>query len=177
MLTLPSGERMSIPSNVRIILEVSSLSHATPATVSRCGMIWFSDDIVTAEMSLAHLLGALQQEDLVSDGTGENVIPTAQTLFLDTIKPLVSSDRTSSLVMDALEFALNETHVMDPSRDRLITTLRALLIQGISLCIEYDENHPDFPIAGEHLSNFAKRWMLYSLLWSFGPIGNQVNFR
>ena len=69
--------------------------------------------------------------------------------------------------MDALEFALNEKHVMDPSRDRLIRTLRALLIQGISLCIEYDENHPDFPISGEHMEKFAKRWLLHALMWSF----------
>ena len=55
--------------------------------------------------------------------------------------------------MDALEFALSEDHVMDPSRDRLVITFRALLIQGISLCIEYDENHPDFPISGEHMGS------------------------
>lgn len=167
MLTLPSGERMSIPPNVRIILEVSSLAHATPATVSRCGMVWFSDDNVTADMALEHLMGILEQEDLVGDGTGEKETPAAQTLFLDSIKPLLLSDRTSSLVMDALEFALKESHVMDPSRDRLISTLRALLIQGISLCIEYDENHPDFPISGEHMEKFAKRWLLHALMWSF----------
>jgi hypothetical protein len=39
MLTLPSGERLSIPNNIRIILEVDSLNFATPATVSRCGMV------------------------------------------------------------------------------------------------------------------------------------------
>lgn len=166
MLTLPSGERLSIPSNVRIILEVDSLAHATPATVSRCGMVWFSDDSITAEMTLQHLVGSLEKEDLVGDRSAEEEVPPAQSLFIKIIKPLVVSERTSSLVMDALEFALAETHVMEPSRERLLHTFRALLLQGITLAIEYDENH-DFAISGEHMERFAKRWLLHSLIWSF----------
>ncbi|KAL3100114.1 hypothetical protein niasHS_000725 [Heterodera schachtii] len=50
LLTLPNGERLSIPPNVRIIFEVADLKFATMATVSRCGMVWFSEDVVTPEM-------------------------------------------------------------------------------------------------------------------------------
>lgn len=167
MLTLPSGERLSLPDNVRIILEVDNLAHTTPATVSRCGMVWFSDDVVTAEMSLEHLLRTLEAEDLLGDGTSVEGRPAAQTLFLEQIRPLIVSDRTTSLVMDALDLALNNQHVMDPSRDRLLHTLKAMLIQGIFQAIEYDENHPDFPITGEHMEKFAKRWLLHSLVWAF----------
>ena len=46
ILTLPNGERLSIPPNVKILFEVESLKYATLATVSRCGMVWFSDDIL-----------------------------------------------------------------------------------------------------------------------------------
>ena len=46
LLTLPSGERLSIPPNVRIMFEVENLKNATLATVSRCGMVWFSDETV-----------------------------------------------------------------------------------------------------------------------------------
>ncbi|CAN0489464.1 unnamed protein product, partial [Phaeothamnion confervicola] len=44
VLTLPSGERLELPPSVRILLEVDSLQRATPATVSRCGMVWFSGE-------------------------------------------------------------------------------------------------------------------------------------
>jgi dynein heavy chain 1 len=162
MLTLPSGERLNIPSNMRIILEVDSLEYATPATVSRCGMVFFNENTITPEMSLQHLMSSLGKEDTTG---GE--IPAAQIEFLQAIRPLLVSDRTSSLVIDALEFAMSENHIMEAGRDRFLHTLKALLLQGIGQAIAYDENHPDFPMSGEHMEKFAKRWLLHSLMWSF----------
>jgi len=167
LLTLPSGERLGIPNNVRIVLEVDSLAHATPATVSRCGMVWFNDDNVSPEMYLEHMLGTLAKEDLVGDRSIDEIAPAAQIQFLSVIRSLVLSERTSSLVVDALDFALKEKHIMDPSRNRLFEAFRSSLIQGINLAIEYDENHPDFPMSGDHMEKFAKRWALHSLMWSF----------
>jgi dynein heavy chain 1 len=167
MLTLPSGERLSIPNNMRIILEVDSLNYATPATVSRCGMVWFSEETVTAEMSLEHLMATLAKDDLTGDRGGDKEIPAAQTHFLGVIRPMVISGRTSSLVLDSLEFAIAEVHVMEATRERLLHTFKALLVQGIGLAIAYDENHPDFPMTGDHMGNFAKRWLLHSLMWAF----------
>lgn len=167
LLTLPSGERLGIPDNVRIVLEVDSLDHATPATVSRCGMVWFSDDTVSRSMYLEHMLASLGKENPLGDAPTEDEAPAAQTLFISTIKELVVSERTTSLVEDALEFALSSDHIMISTRNRLLHTLQAMLVQGMSIAIEYDENHPDFPMTGEHMEKFAKRWVLHALLWSF----------
>lgn len=41
ILTLPNGERLPIPSNLHIIFETDNLDHATPATITRCGLLWF----------------------------------------------------------------------------------------------------------------------------------------
>ena len=70
-------------------------------------------------------------------------------------------------LLDAIEFALDQIHIMPPTRDRLLRTLKALLVKGIVQAIDYDENHPDFPMSGDHLNRFAKKWLLHSLLWSF----------
>lgn len=148
-------------------MEVDSLEYATPATVSRCGMVWFSDENITVEMALQHIIGTLEKEDLIGDPSSDRQVPVAHGLFLNCIKPWVLTERTSSLVFDALEFALNESHVMAPTRDRLLVSFRALLLQGISAAVEYDETHPDFPMSGEHMDKFSKRWLLHSLLWSF----------
>ncbi len=100
LLTLPSGERLSIPDNLKILLEVDSLEQATPATVSRCGMIWFSEDTVSVQMCLNHMLLCLRSEDLVGNTLGGNELPSAQNGFLDAIQSLVISDndRSTSLV-------------------------------------------------------------------------------
>lgn len=56
LLTLPNGERLELPPHVRILLEVDSLGYATPATVSRCGMVWFAEGNVTETMLIkAHM--------------------------------------------------------------------------------------------------------------------------
>ena len=60
LLTLPNGERLSIPPNVRIMFEVHTLKYATLATVSRCGMVWFSEDILTTEMVMTNYLTKLR---------------------------------------------------------------------------------------------------------------------
>lgn len=52
LLTLPSGERIPLPPNLRFVFEVDSLANATLATVSRCGMVCFSEETVTAAMIL-----------------------------------------------------------------------------------------------------------------------------
>jgi dynein heavy chain 1 len=163
LLTLPSGERLEIPNNVRILLEVDSLEQATAATVSRCGMVWFNDDTLSLDMCLEHLYNSLQNKDISGDGRG---IPAAQVSFLESIKSMLLLEDGSSLVYDAVEFAMMQDHIMLPTRERLLASFKALLIQGLQQAIDYDENHPDFPMSGEHLSNYAKRWTLHSLLWS-----------
>jgi len=50
------------------MFEVETLKYATLATVSRCGMVWFSDDTVTIDMVYQHYLMRLKQDDYDSMG-------------------------------------------------------------------------------------------------------------
>lgn len=46
MLCLSNGERIKLSAKMRILFEVNDLNQASPATVSRCGMVWVSQEVV-----------------------------------------------------------------------------------------------------------------------------------
>ena len=44
MLCLPDGKRIKLPNYFSMLFEVENLEEASPATVSRCGMIYLDPD-------------------------------------------------------------------------------------------------------------------------------------
>lgn len=75
LLTLPNGERLNVPPNVRIMFEVQDLRYATLATVSRCGMIWFSEHVLSLEMIYENYLQKLC--DVPLEGGDEDELKAA----------------------------------------------------------------------------------------------------
>lgn len=45
---------------VRVMFEVQDLKYATLATVSRCGMVWFSEDVLSTDMIFNNFLARLR---------------------------------------------------------------------------------------------------------------------
>jgi dynein heavy chain 1 len=182
VLTLPSGDRLKIPNNVRIMMEVDTLEHATMATVSRCGMVWFAEDTIPLDVILRQQLRALRKENIESvqqNNTFFNIDSLSilkkqtQSMFVDVITPHFTTK--PGLVGIALEASLIQTHVMEPSLGRFMTTLYSLLVRGMAICIDYNENNVDFPMSESHMESYAMKWLLHSLLWSFGGSMNAEN--
>ena len=96
LLTLPNGERLQIPPNVRMIFEVETLKYATLATVSRCGMVWFSEDTTGLQNIFYHFLQRLKQQDydsLDEDRNGKQTPESkTRTLCVKAIEPLFSEE-------------------------------------------------------------------------------------
>ncbi|KAF8560528.1 hypothetical protein P879_02533 [Paragonimus westermani] len=93
LLTLPNGERLGIPPNVRIMFEVQNLRYATLATVSRCGMVWFSEDVITPELVMEHFVRQLQNVPLdegEEESMGFGMVPVSSEV------PATSPDQLSS---------------------------------------------------------------------------------
>jgi dynein heavy chain len=45
-LTLSTGETIKMTSHMTVVIEAEDLTNCTPATISRCGMIYMRDDII-----------------------------------------------------------------------------------------------------------------------------------
>jgi dynein heavy chain 1 len=170
VLTLPSGDRLKIPENVRIMMEVDTLKHATLATVSRCGMVWFAENTITLDMILKFQLANLGRESTIQafDWIGTRTTLEQRTTQKIFVESLVPHFQASSLVGNALEFALKQPHVMDATTGRLISSLYVMLVRGLAQCLEYIENNQGIPLGDADLEHYAQQWLLQSLLWSFG---------
>lgn len=168
LLTLPNGERLSLPPNTRILFEVETLKYATLATVSRCGMVWFSDDTVTSDMLVANYLQGLRTsafDELDEDTAGQT---SAKVLGLQkqVAELLQGFLGTESLLDHALKEAKKYTHIMHFTEIRALNTLFSLLNKACRTIIEYNSQHEEFPLDPEQIHSFASKKMLLALVWA-----------
>lgn len=177
LLTLPNGERLNLPPNVRIMFEVEHLRYATLATVSRCGMIWFSEDVVEPQMVYRNYLDTLANQAI--DAEGDDTIITrrdalggdsesghlvTQKAIASILEPFFAED---GLVTAALEYADGLEHIMDFTVARALNTLFSLINKSVRNVLEYNNQHPDFPLASERVEQYVQKRMLISLIWAF----------
>ncbi|KAJ1659203.1 dynein heavy chain [Dispira simplex] len=184
LLTLPNGERLGLPTNVRIMFEVETLRYATLATVSRCGMVWFSEEVVSEDMIFRHYLDTLRHvplEDIdegisatrraaAAQGTGSleatgtsSVMMTQQTCAA-CLAPFFEQ---GNLAAKALEQARTLRHIMDFTTMRVLSTLFSLLNKAVRSILEYNGQHSDFPLSPDQIEAYLTKRLVYALIWSF----------
>lgn len=168
LLTLPNGERLSLPPNVRILFEVETLKYATLATVSRCGMVWFSDDTVTSDMLLSNYLQGLRSTafDEVDEDSAGQTSAKALTLQQQVADLFQHFFRTEHLLENALVEAHKHNHIMQFTEMRALNTLFSLLNKSCKTIIEYNAQHEDFPLEPEQIESFTSKKMLLALVWA-----------
>ncbi|KAI0132222.1 dynein heavy chain, N-terminal region 1-domain-containing protein [Xylariales sp. AK1849] len=183
MLTLPNGERLHLPPNVRIMFEVETLKYATLATVSRCGMVWFSEDTVTPDMLVTHYLEGLRKvafEDLDEDAAAASFEPAKalqiQMLAADLLDRYLTTD---DFIHAALKAAEGFSHIMEFTTIRCLTTLFSLLNKAVRHIIEYDAQHVDFPMDPEQIEAYIGKKLLLALVWALTgdcPLNDRKTF-
>jgi len=180
LLTLPNGERLALPSSVRIVFEVQNLAYATPATVSRCGMVWFSDDTVTTSMISKRYLNMLRgvpiecmADPQIQIGAKKGQWPPqgmamergVQVAAANVLAPHMEAE---GLVERCLEYTSKQDHIMDFTPLRCLTSLFSLISRAVANVIEYNASHPDFAMPPQTLEAYLSRQLLLAILWGFG---------
>lgn len=176
LLTLPNGERLRIPPNVRIMFEVETLKYATLATVSRCGMVWFSAELIQLPMVYTHYISRLAQDEfdakILEDNDLDKPRDPVREQCVDSIRRYFEGDE--SFVTKAVLYAESRPHIMEFSKIRVLEAFFALIRKGISNVIEYNDSHADFPMDPNHLAAYMSKWLSVAMLWG---IGGSLNLR
>ena len=171
ILTLPNGERLVVPPNLRIVFEVETLKYATMATVSRCGMVWFSEDIITGQMLITNYLSTLREvafedlEDDVADPT--EVQQKALHLQTQIADVLETSLTDAEFLSKCHDFSQKCNHIMTFTYIRALNALFSLLNRACRNFLEYSIRHVDFSLEAEKMEAFVKKKLLLALIWSF----------
>jgi len=169
LLTLPNGERLGLPPNVRVMFEVETLRYATLATVSRCGMVWFSDDTVDTNVMLSRYLAQLRTasfEDLEED-TGTSTSTEARLATQSLIAEILKARLTDNdFTKKALEHCVGLHHIMEFTSIRAVGTLFSLLRKACRSVLEYNIQHTDFPLSDEQIEAYLSKKVLLATVWS-----------
>jgi len=164
LLTLPNGERLNLPPNVRIMFEVENLKYATLATVSRCGMVWFSDDTITPETIIGHELDKFRTTSLddIDDDVTISLEIQGQVAHILQTKLL-----TNDFCLNALTEAGKLPHIMDFTHIRALYSLFSLMRKSCRNVIDYNAKHSDFSLTDEQIESYINKALVLAIVWAF----------
>jgi hypothetical protein len=67
-----------------------------------------------------------------------------------------------------LDYIRSKDHIMPADRQRLVSSLFSLLQGGLQRVIEYNEGSASYPLLGPALEAYTSKFLVLSLIWSFG---------
>jgi len=145
MLTLMSGERIGLPTMVTLVFEVQDLLVASPATVSRAGMLYFD----TADMGWAPNFDSWLLKKRESGQEGKELADIMVRLFEKFVTPLL---------IFKMRFCKDTVYVAD--QQQVIALMRLI---DVLMTIE---NGVD-PKSEEYVK-MIEMWFVYCFTWSIG---------
>lgn len=151
-----------MPPNVRVMFEVQDLKFATLATVSRCGMVWFSEDVLSTEMIFENYLSRLRNiplDDSDEDFSGSNKAALQEKE--DEVSPCLSVNflfkYSSSLFIEINKMFFFFFSILKTQRDVSLLLQPYFSADGLVVrCLEYAMNQ-------EHIMDFTRLRALSSL--------------
>ncbi|KAI9876261.1 MAG: hypothetical protein M1823_007311, partial [Watsoniomyces obsoletus] len=153
------------------MFEVESLKYATLATVSRCGMVWFSDDTVTPALMIDHQLQLMASRsfDDVDEDVGAAPVKAHDTQIkvVKTLRDLIERD---DFLLKALDQASLYKHIMEFTVVRVLDSFFSLLSKTCRNILQYNAIHPELPLDQEQTEAFVAKKLLLATVW--GLVGD-----
>lgn len=146
ILTLSNGERIPMNSTCKMVFEVENLNNASPATVSRCGIIYVS----TIDLGWRPLIDTWCIDRQKERNTA---CPEEMTYVTDFTKKYVEAPNLFKLISLEYSFVLGTLPVINVTQ--MLNLLTALL-----------QNHIDQQQAVDKA--LFEKYFVYSLAWAIG---------
>ena len=144
MLTLASNERIPLLPHMRMIFEIRDLKHATPATVSRAGILYISTDDGTQWKSLINSWVKksnfnLEMKTSLKDFFLKYIGPSLLWILINTktVVPIEDMNKVQVL-LNMLDGCINENNRSSPEALEVVFVYCSVWALGSSLCISDD---------------------------------------
>uniref|UniRef100_A0A0N5CE75 Cytoplasmic dynein 2 heavy chain 1 n=1 Tax=Strongyloides papillosus TaxID=174720 RepID=A0A0N5CE75_STREA len=122
LLTMPSGERIQFEDNVNFIFETDDLSYASPATISRMGVIFISEEDIDINLVIRSWI------DKNKDNLPEIIDDWMTDIFIPTIEyVLTKKNEFSASKISIIENGLSSLHKVKTKNDFIVRIFRSLL--------------------------------------------------
>lgn len=119
LMTLPTGERLEIPDNLRIVFETHNLEQATPATITRCALVLFTEPLCSSFENFKCLVEScfimLESQSRISS----SVLDRYRKLLYGTF----SEESVNFLITEASKF----NHILGYNLSRIFSTMSKLI--------------------------------------------------
>jgi len=152
MLCLPNGERIKLPATFTMMFEVQDLAVASPATVSRCGMVFMETIYLGWQPILDTWMVGFKESMINKDGTDPKWMKT----FLDKLRQLTK---------ESLEYVRNECVEKVPSvNSNLVQSTLNLIDTMFKVLKEHFGPHT----FEKDLGDIPIMILIFSLGWAMG---------
>lgn len=149
VLTLLDGNRINLHPLVSLVFEVRDLAQASPATVSRCGMVYLDGDKL--EWDSIRLKWLLKKE---LDGYDEDSLDTLEDFFDKWVEPIMAKKKAGVL------------KTVIPIEDNSLISAMCKLLDSIAVPknkIDYEKRFED-----EIFWIKYEKWFIYAMIWTIG---------
>ncbi|CAR27637.1 ZYRO0D03168p [Zygosaccharomyces rouxii] len=119
LITLPTGERLEIPTNLRIVFETHNLEQATPATITRCALVLFTERVCSSFGNLKCLL----ESSFDNLEAQSKVNPSLLNRYRTLLREIFSEKNVNHLISQAGKIE----HILGYDHSRIFTTISKLI--------------------------------------------------